>query len=185
MTWANEGALKHAIETLADRYPGENIEIVSTFDIAHAGWECDSRGALIRRDGKPELIIVDQTGGDDRPVREILEAKLDEYEELAAETRNALGQLLVLEGLPRRAIGVEDLTDEEMEMIKESTVEFDSDRDTVYHVAREAMRYRIAELSAEIERLEREIVDVGVEMSGLDYQDRDAIEAAIDKYRKR
>ncbi|WP_332715802.1 hypothetical protein [Pelagibacterium mangrovi] len=189
MTWANEAERDRALAELEDRYPGQKIEIITAFDIANVGWECDSQGALIMRDGVPELVIIDQTGGDDRPVREILESKVDEYERLAADTRNVLGQYMVLEGLPRRVIGVEELTDEEMQLIKESTVDdivgFDPDRDTAYYVAREAMRNRIAELSAEIERLEREIVDVGVEMSGLDYQDRDAIEAAIDKYGNR
>lgn len=62
-------------------------------------------------------------------------------------------------------------------------LEFDLERDSAYHVAREAMRNRIAALSAEIARIESEIVDVGVELSGLDYRDRDAIERAIEKYR--
>ncbi|WP_417585011.1 hypothetical protein [Pelagibacterium sp.] len=166
----SELKFERALNELEDRYPGQKIEIVSTFDIANVGWECDSQGALIQRDGVPELVIVDQLGGDGRPIREILEAKIDEYERLASQTRNVLAQLSVLEGLPQQVI---DLAE----------VKFDQERDSAYHVAREGMRNRIAHLSAEIARLETEIVDVGVEMSALDYRDRDAIEAAIEKYR--
>ncbi len=101
MTTMTEAELKieYALETLAERFPGEKLEIVTLFDIAHVGRECDSRGALILRDGVPELVIIDQRGGDDRPVREILEAKVDEYERLIAATRNVLAQHMVLEGL--------------------------------------------------------------------------------------
>ncbi|WP_417582950.1 hypothetical protein [Pelagibacterium sp.] len=171
MTWANEAELKRALEDLQERYPGEHIEIVTTFDIAHAGWECDSRGALILRDDRPEIVIVDQVGVDNGRVRETLERKVDEYEKLAAETRNVLGQQMVLEGLPRREAGSEE-------------VDFDLERDSAYHVAREVMRNRIATLSAKIDRLESEIVDVGVAMDALDYRDRDAIETAIERYQK-
>ncbi|WP_421949990.1 hypothetical protein [Pelagibacterium sp.] len=62
---------------------------------------------------------------------------------------------------------------------------FDPKRDSAYYVAREMMRDRIAHLSAEIARLENEITDVGIEIDRLDYRDRDAIEAAIDKYGNR
>ncbi|MAN77463.1 MAG: hypothetical protein CML24_09800 [Rhizobiales bacterium] len=97
--------LEYALSELAERFPGEKLEIISMFDIAHSGWECDSPGALIRRDGVPELVIIDQTGGDERTVREILEAKVGEYERLAAATRNVLAQQMVLEGL--REFGTE------------------------------------------------------------------------------
>lgn len=99
MTWANEAELKRALETLKERYPGAAIEIITTFDIAHSGWECDSQGALILRDRNPELVIVDQVGVDNGKVREILEAKVEEYERLATETRNVLAQHMALEGL--------------------------------------------------------------------------------------
>ena len=62
-------------------------------------------------------------------------------------------------------------------------VEFDLDRWASYEVAREAMRDRIATLSAEVARIENEIVDVGVEMGQLDSTDMDAIQTAIAKYR--
>ncbi|WP_116654011.1 hypothetical protein [Pelagibacterium sediminicola] len=62
-------------------------------------------------------------------------------------------------------------------------VDFDPDRDSAYHVAREAMRNHIAHLSAQVEKLENEIVETGVEMGELDSTDRDAIEATIAKYR--
>jgi hypothetical protein len=172
MNWATEAELKRALSELAERYPGEHIVIITTFDIAHAGWECDSQGALILRDDRPEIVIVDQVGVDDGRVRESLERKVDEYERLAAETKNALAQQVVLEGMPRQAIDSEE-------------VDFDFERDSAYHVARERMRNRIAHLSAEIERIENEIVDIGVEMDALDYRDRDAIEKALEKYRER
>lgn len=100
MTWSDdEAALEHAIERLQKRYPGQKIEIITAFDIAHVGWEFDYQGALIRHGGVPELVIVDQTSGDERPVREILESKLEEYERLAVETNHVLAQHMVLEGL--------------------------------------------------------------------------------------
>lgn len=100
MTWSDdEAALEHAIERLQKRYLGENVELITAFDIAYVGWEFDCQGALIRHGGVPELVIVDQTSGDERPVREILESKLEEYERLAAETKHVLAQHMVLEGL--------------------------------------------------------------------------------------
>lgn len=231
--------LEYSLAELSERFPGEKIEIITLFDIAHVGWECDSQGALIRRDGRPELVIVDQVGGDDRPVREILEAKVGEYERLAAVTRNVLAQHMVLEGL--REFGTEppqpgdempedldpefeaveqtpeiearhvddmrkrglksvielpesvlkrlrDLADQhphaELDMHGGEKVDFDLERDSAYHAARELMRNRIAHLSAEIEKLEGEIVDVGVEMSNLDYRDTNAIDATIERYRR-
>ena len=99
MTWSDdEAALEHAIERLQKRYPGEKIEVITAFDIAHVGWEFDYQGALVTRDGVAELVIVGQTSGDDRPVREILEAKIEEYERWIGETKNVLGQHIVLEG---------------------------------------------------------------------------------------
>ena len=220
MTWANEAALEHAREVLKERYPGQAIEILTTFDIAHAGWEC----ALILLDGQPDLVIVDQVGGDIRKVREILEAKVKEYERLIVDSERALARYrdLVMRRLYDEHEAVEQTPEivarhvddmrkqglksalelpesvmerlraladehphEKLDLVGGENLDFDPDRDTSYHVAREAMRHRIAHLSAEIARLERQVVDVGVEMSGLDYRDRDAIEKAIEKYRRR
>lgn len=37
MTWANAATLAEARESLAERYPGETVENIETFDIAHIG----------------------------------------------------------------------------------------------------------------------------------------------------
>ena len=87
---ATMGDLEHAIADLAERFAGEKIEIIQLFDIAWSGWECDSAGALIMRTGEPDLVIVDQTGGDDRPVQEILAEKVQDYRRLAVETEGVL-----------------------------------------------------------------------------------------------
>ena len=81
-TWAYEGALENAREQLAERFPGEAIEIVDTFDIAHIGWEFDYQGALITRDGRPELVVIDATGSDRQTVVEMLAERLSEYRRL-------------------------------------------------------------------------------------------------------
>lgn len=49
MTWADRAALARARERLTERYPGETVEIIETFDIAHIGWEADYQGALIEQ----------------------------------------------------------------------------------------------------------------------------------------
>lgn len=56
--WATESDLAHALEVLQQRYPGEKIEIVDTFDIAWSGWELDSQGALITRDGRAAAVTT-------------------------------------------------------------------------------------------------------------------------------
>lgn len=75
---------------LTEKYPGATIEILQLFDIAWSGWECESTGALITRDGVPELVIVDQVGGHQRPVPEIVRDRLQEYRRLTIETEAAL-----------------------------------------------------------------------------------------------
>ena len=62
MTWANAVTLATVRKTLAECYPGEAIEIIATFDIAHVGREADHQGVLITHDGLPEIAIVDATG---------------------------------------------------------------------------------------------------------------------------
>lgn len=91
MTWTDYDIhFEHALEVLAERFPGETIEIIEGFDIAYSGWECDANGALITRDGVPELVIIDQTGGDWPPMTEQLEERLAEYRRLIAETERVL-----------------------------------------------------------------------------------------------
>ena len=92
-SWADdEFALELARTNLAERYPGEAVEIVETFDIAHSGWECDDKGALITRDGAPEIVIVDRIGGDPRPDIEQVREQLAEYRRLIVETEGALAR---------------------------------------------------------------------------------------------
>jgi hypothetical protein len=91
MSWYSESEAFHAgaHDELAERYPGEHIEILDTFDLAYAGWECDSQGALITHDGVPELVIIDQVG-DSRPALDVLRDRLAEYHSLIAETERVL-----------------------------------------------------------------------------------------------
>lgn len=100
-TWSDsESALEHARSELAERYPGEAVEIVEMFDLGWVGWECDFQGALITRDGVPELVIVDATGvGRSNPVAVTLRERLVEYGRLIVETGAVLRrhQKLLLE----------------------------------------------------------------------------------------
>lgn len=89
-TWANESALDHAREVLAERFPGETVEIIETFDTAYVGWECDYQGALIKRDGVPEIVIVDETSGDGRPVAVKMRERIDQYRNLIVDTERVL-----------------------------------------------------------------------------------------------
>ncbi|WP_116654010.1 hypothetical protein [Pelagibacterium sediminicola] len=100
MTVLTESQLKldHAITDLQERFPNETIEIIELFDIAWSGWECDSLGALILRDSVPELVIVDQVGGDFRPVPEILKERVQEYKRLSAETEAVLDRYRMMGG---------------------------------------------------------------------------------------
>ena len=93
MSWYTESEAFHAgaHAELAERYPGETIEILDTFDIAYVGWECDFQGALITHGGVPELVIIDQVG-DSRPVLEVLRDRLVEYRSLLAETERVLAR---------------------------------------------------------------------------------------------
>lgn len=91
MSWANEFALEDAREWLAERYPDEQVDILSTFDIGYVGWEMDYQGALVTHDGVPELVIVDQTGvTNSRPVPDQLLERLEDYRRLIGETEAVL-----------------------------------------------------------------------------------------------
>lgn len=98
-TWAQSDInFEHALEVLAERFPGDAIEILEAFDIAYSGWECDYKGALITRNGVAELVIVDSTGGDWRPVTEQLEERLLEYRRLIEDTERVLGRYREMAG---------------------------------------------------------------------------------------
>lgn len=91
MTWADHDIdFEHALAELSERFPGERIEILEAFDIAHIGWECDYQGALITHDGVPELVIVDATISNAKPVLQQLEQRVEEYRRLIAETERVL-----------------------------------------------------------------------------------------------
>lgn len=89
-TWADESALEYASEVLAERYPGEVITIIETFDIAWVGWECDYRGAFIRHGDLFEIVIIDETGGDDRPALVKVLDQMLEYARLLGATQGVL-----------------------------------------------------------------------------------------------
>ena len=96
-SWAdNEGALERARELLAERFPGK-IEILECFDIAHVGWEGDSKSALITVDGEPHLVAIDQTIDDARFESEIV-GRVAEYKRLLADTERVLKRYRELAG---------------------------------------------------------------------------------------
>lgn len=87
-----EKALDRARAELADRFAGQTIEIVDTFDIAWSCWDGDSRGALITVDGVPRIVAIDQTVDDERFEAEIV-ARLQEYRRLIDDTERVLSTL--------------------------------------------------------------------------------------------
>jgi hypothetical protein len=92
-SWAdNDGALDSARESLADRFPGTQIEILECFDIAWQGWDGDSKGALMAVDGEPRIIAIDQTLGEDIFEGEIF-AQQSEYRRLLDDTARVLSSL--------------------------------------------------------------------------------------------
>lgn len=94
MTWAaGDIDFVHSRSQLAERFPGSSIEILDTFDIAYVGWEGDYRGALVRRDGVLEIVIVDRTGADSRPDLELVRLQLAEYRRLIDDTERVLMRL--------------------------------------------------------------------------------------------
>lgn len=107
-TWSYEGALENAREQLAERFPSEVIEIVDTFDIAWSGWEFDFQGALITRDGQPELVVIDATGSDRQTVVEMLSERLSEYRRLIVGTEAILAAYWRLLGSKRPIEHIED-----------------------------------------------------------------------------
>jgi hypothetical protein len=97
--WATESGLAHALAELQERYPGEAIEIVETFDIAWVGWECDANGALITHDGFPEIVIIDQVGVDGRSVPDIVTTQLGVLKQLIERTEVVLAKYRGMGGL--------------------------------------------------------------------------------------
>lgn len=98
-SWADdEHALERARRLLAERFPGAQIEILECFDIAYSGWECEYQGALISRDGVPEIVIVDRVGGDRRPDIEQVREQLAEYKRLISDTERVLKRYSELAG---------------------------------------------------------------------------------------
>lgn len=90
--WADRpGALEKARAWLEEQYPGEVVVILDTFDIAYAGWEGDNDGALVIRDGKPDLVIIDGTYAT-VPVLDTLTDQLGEYRRLIEQTAVVLRQ---------------------------------------------------------------------------------------------
>lgn len=100
MTWANAATLAEARERLAERYPGETVEIIETFDIAHIGWESDCQGALIAHDGMPQIVIIDETGIPfGRSTADWLVDQLNGYRRLIEQTEAVLARYRTLGGL--------------------------------------------------------------------------------------
>jgi hypothetical protein len=100
MTWATESALAAADTILAERYPGETVEILQAFDIAHIGWEADHQGALISHDGMPEIVVIDAIGIPlGHSEADWLVDHLGEYRRLIAETEAMLDGYRALGGL--------------------------------------------------------------------------------------
>lgn len=100
-TWLDDHNREYAVEALQKRWPGEHIVILEAFDIAWVGWELDYQGALITRDGVPELVIIDSTGHDNAPVDVHLRSKLLEYRRLVDATASVLERYRILQ-LARR-----------------------------------------------------------------------------------
>lgn len=74
MTWVDdEAVLEHAHEVLSERCPGKKSRSLprSTSRTLHGN--STAKVGLHREDGVPELVTVNQTTGDERSVREILE----------------------------------------------------------------------------------------------------------------
>jgi hypothetical protein len=100
MTWPHKGVLERAREVLTKRYPGETIEIVRLFDIAHVGWEADHQGTLATHDGIPEIVVIDDTGIPfGRPIADWLVDQVAEYRKLIAETESVLQSYRAMGGL--------------------------------------------------------------------------------------
>lgn len=98
-SWAdNESALERARELLADRFPHTVPAIIDTFDIAYSGWEADYMGALITRDGVPEIVVIDRFSGDTRPDIQQVREQLAEYRRLIDDTERVLKRYRELAG---------------------------------------------------------------------------------------
>lgn len=97
-TWFDGWLGRDALSELEAQYPGEKIDIIEPFDLAYVGWECDYQGALITRDGRPELVIL-QGGASELPVVMIIRDRLAEYRRLLDQTEAVLAKYLAMGGL--------------------------------------------------------------------------------------
>jgi len=102
-TWFDGWLGREALSELEAQFPGEEIEIVETIDLAYVGWECDYQGALITRDGRPELVIL-QGVASKLPVVMILRDRLAEYRRLLDQTEAVLAKYLEMGGLEGDAL---------------------------------------------------------------------------------
>ncbi len=102
-TWFDGRLGRDALSELEAQYPGERIEIVRPFDIAYVAWECDYQGALITRDGRPELVILQRIASE-IPVVMVLRDRLAEYRRLVHQTEAVLAQFLELGGVEGDAL---------------------------------------------------------------------------------
>lgn len=83
---------------LAENFPGDQVEVLATFDVAWSGWGCDWKGALVAASGVPELVIVDGTSMTGN-IPDELEKRVIEYRRLADETEAALRRYREMGGL--------------------------------------------------------------------------------------
>lgn len=98
-SWADdEFALESAREWLAERFPNEHPAILQTFDIAWVSWECDYQGALITRNGMPEIVIVGEVNAGVKPPIATVREQLAEYRRLIVDTEAALDRYRQLGG---------------------------------------------------------------------------------------
>lgn len=102
-TWFDSWLGRGALDELEAQYPGEAIEIIEPFDIGYVGWECDYQGALITRDGRPELVVLQRIASE-IPVVMVLQDRLAEYRRLLADTEAVLARYLQMGGLEGDAL---------------------------------------------------------------------------------
>ena len=66
-----------------------SYEILEEFSVLHLGWECDYKGYLVDKNGKPKLVLTDHGRAYFAKNKE-LEEKIKEYQELTSTYKKIL-----------------------------------------------------------------------------------------------